>query len=146
MRGKNFYSFQSTNLVKAHFTEIGLLTSGMPLHYHLNIHVVHPIIKWRILQGTFVKSCFSLCKTERLNVPAEAFFSLKAELPERQILLHSMFAWGAAWWCSAPQCKKDHESMGWLGVFFVWSLHVPCVCVSSLWALWLPPTDQRHAC
>lgn len=95
-RGKNFYSFQSTNLVKACFTKIGLLTSGMPLNYHLNIHVVHPIINSKILPGTFVKSCFSLWETELLNSTAETFLSFMTELPERQILLHSMFAWTIA--------------------------------------------------
>ena len=48
---KNFYSFQSTNLAKARFTEIGLLTRGMPLHLHLNIHVVHPIIKRKVYRA-----------------------------------------------------------------------------------------------
>lgn len=92
---KIFYSFQSTNLVKARFTEIGLLTRGITLHFHLNIHVVQPIIKEKILQGTFVKSCVSLFQT-LLNGSAETFLSFITELPERQIIFHSMFPWTIA--------------------------------------------------
>lgn len=80
--------------MKARFTEIGLLTRGIPLHFHLNIHVLHPIIKGKILQGTFVTSCFSLCKTElQLNGTAEAFMSFIAMLPQRrEMLFHSIIA------------------------------------------------------
>lgn len=47
-REKKIFSFEPTNLLKACSTQIGLLTSGMSLHRHLNVHVVHPIIKEKL--------------------------------------------------------------------------------------------------
>lgn len=47
-REKKIFSFEPTNLLKACSTQIGLLTRGMSLHRHLNVHVVHPIIKEKL--------------------------------------------------------------------------------------------------
>lgn len=62
--GTEIFSDESSNLLRVSPTQTGLLTRGMSLHFHLNIHVVRPAIegqkkKKNPPQAIFAKLCSS---------------------------------------------------------------------------------------
>lgn len=67
---KKIFSFEPTNLLKACSTQIGLLTRGMSLHRHLNVHVVHPIIKEKLYRPHL---SYSVLLFFEMKATAEAF-------------------------------------------------------------------------
>lgn len=85
---KIFFSFEPTNLLKACSTQIGLLTRGMSLRHHLNVHVVHPIIKEKLYRPHL---SYSVLLFFEMKATAEAFHvihykdSIKGNVTSRRI-------------------------------------------------------------
>lgn len=85
---KIFFSFEPTNLLKACSTQIGLLTRGMSLRRHLNVHVVHPIITEKLYRPHL---SYSVLLFFEMKATAEAFHvirykdSIKGNVTSRHI-------------------------------------------------------------